>query len=380
MALSLTLSLAAALTAASAPAVNTAKHNLANAATAGLRLENLVRAESEVVAEVSRGAFPGAALAIGRRDQVVVERGIGRTGWGVHEDAVDPDRTVYDLASLTKVVATTTAVMLLVEDGRMSLDDPVGRYLPSWGYGRKGQATIRHLLTHTAGLPAGASVWAPNPEAVLARAIEVPLMAAPGERVEYSDIGAVVLWAAAEEAAGEPLPRLLERRVYSPLGMRSTTFVPGGGCSRCAPTSRDNGTGLNRGRVHDPIARQLGGVAGNAGLFSTAHDLARFAAMLANGGELGGVRIFRASTVHTFSQRQLGAKTRALGWDTSTPDQGSYGHTGFTGTSIWIDTARGSWSVLLANRVYEPRAENRIQVLRRSVRRWVTLATDWSLG
>lgn len=378
MAFSVTLSLAVALSAASAPS-SSPSHELAAAANAGLRLDGLIRAEAEVEAEVNRRAFPGAALAIGRKGQVVVERGIGRVGWSDHESAVDPDRTVYDLASLTKVVGTTTAVMLLVEDGRMSLDDPVGRYLPEWRYGLKGQATIRHLLTHTSGLPAGASLWAPTPEDALSRAIGVGLLASPGTRVEYSDVGFVVLWAAAEKAAGEPLYRLLDRRVYSPLGMRSTTFLPGQGCSLCAPTAaREDWTGLQRGRVHDPIARQLGGVAGNAGLFSTGHDLARFAAMLANRGELDGVRIFHASTVDMFTRRQSGARSRTLGWDTA-EDAAMYGHTGYTGTSIWIDPVRGSWSVLLTNRTYEPRAENRIPALRRVLRHWVTMATDWSL-
>lgn len=378
MALSVTLSLAVALSAASAPS-SSPSHALTTAAAAGLRMDGLVRAEAEVEAEVNRRAFPGAALAIGRKGQVVVERGIGRVGWGEYEMAVDPDRTVYDVASLTKVVATTTAVMLLVEDGRMSLEDPVGRYLPEWRYGWKGQATIRHLLAHTSGLPAGANLWSPTPADALTRAINISLLAAPGARADYSDVGFVVLWAAAEKAAGEPLYRLLDRRVYSPLGMRSTTFLPGEGCTLCAPTAmRDDWSGLQRGRVHDPIARQLGGMAGNAGLFSTGHDLARFAAMLANRGELDGIRIFNASTVDAFTRRQHGAGSRALGWDTASEDAAMYGHTGYTGTSIWIDPVRGSWSVLLTNRVYEPRAENRIPALRRSLRRWVALATEWS--
>ncbi len=377
MVLSVTLSFAVALSTASVPS-SSPSHALTAAAAAGLRMDALIRAEAEVEAEVNRRAFPGAALAIGRRGQVVVERGIGRLGWGDYELAVDPDRTVYDVASLTKVVGTTTAVMLLVEDGRMSLNDPVGRYLPEWRYGWKGQATIRHLLTHTSGLPAGASLWASTPEDALTRAVNQSLLAAPGTRVEYSDIGFVVLWAAAEKAAGEPLYRLLDRRVYSPLGMRSTTFLPGEGCSLCAPTAlRDDWSGLQRGRVHDPISRQLGGVAGNAGLFSTGHDLARFAAMLANRGELDGVRIFNASTVDAFTRRQHGAGSRTLGWDTA-EDGATFGHTGYTGTSIWIDPVRGSWSVLLTNRTYEPRAENRIPALRRALRRWVAVATEWS--
>jgi len=243
---------------------------------------------------------------------------------------------------------------------------------------------VRHLLAHNAGLPAGANIWAPSPAEALARAIAVPLKHLPGQVVEYTDIGFVVLWAAAENAAGEPLFRLLDRRVFGPLGMFSTTFLPGELCSRCAPTARRPDGSEIRGRVHDPTAFRLGGVTGNAGLFSTVHDIGRFAAMLASGGELDGVRVLREETIREFSRRQAGAGTRALGWDTpnrnGTGAAGlqlsarAFGHTGFTGTSLWIDPDRGTWAVLLANRTYQPRGANRIQAVRRSVHDWVSLA------
>ena len=373
MASSLTLWLAAALSAASPLPGDEPHHALTSASAAGLRLPALIRAEAEVEAELNRGAFPGAGLAIGRRGHVVVERGMGRVAWGPAAETVDPDRTLYDLASLTKVVGTSTAIMLLVEDGRMALDDRIGRFLPEWRDGLKAHVTVRHLLTHTSGLPAGADLWAPTAEDALARAILVPLRNSPGLRVEYSDIGFVVLWAAAERAAGEPLHRLLDRRVYAPLGMTSTTFRPGPNCAACAPTSTS--TGL----VHDPIARRLGGIAGNAGLFSTLHDVSRFTAMLANGGELDGVRVLEESTVRLFSEKVQGAKSRTLGWDTSEPDPGCWGHTGYTGTSIWINTSNGSWTVLLTNRVFEPKASNRIQIVRRALRQSVSLATGSDL-
>jgi CubicO group peptidase (beta-lactamase class C family) len=355
------------------PAARTARHELSPAAEVGLSAIGLSRAEQAVWDEINRGSFPGASIAVGRWGHVVMESGLGRTGYG--EGEVDPDRTVYDLASLSKVVGTTTAVMLLVEDGKMSLDDPVQAYLPEFQGSRKDRVTIRHLLTHTSGLPAGADVAGGTPEEGLLRLMRVPLGHSPGMHVEYSDVGFVILFAAAERAAGEPLYRLLDRRVFGPLGMTSTTYVVGEGCLRCAGTARDRGLAY-RGRVHDPISRRLGGIAGNAGLFSTAHDMARFAAMLANGGALGDVRVLRASTIRTFSQRQPGTGTRALGWDTpGAPGSGaagarvsdrSFGHTGFTGTSIWIDPERGTWVVLLANRTYED-GPNRMQALRRTV-------------
>lgn len=363
-----------------------AAHALAAPEAAGFRAHDLFRAGSSVERAIDQGAFPGAALAIGRREQVVVERGIGRLGWSEGSEPVDPDRTVYDLASLTKVVATTTAVMLLVEDGLIDLDAPVSRYLPEFGGGAKDHVTIRHLLTHTSGLPAGASIRAPSPLLSLARAVETPLARAPSSRVVYSDIGFIVLAAAAERAAGEPLYRLLDRRVFGPLEMRSTTFLPGEWCERCAPTDRKRDGAAHRGVVHDPLAQQLGGVAGHAGLFSTAHDLTRFAAMLARGGELDGVRVLREETIRRFTERQPGADTRALGWDTPDPrgagaagqeiSPRAYGHTGFTGTSLWIDPDRGTWTILLSNRTFVPRGPNRMQSLRRQVHDLVALAVE----
>ena len=202
----------------------------------------------------------------------------------------------------------------------------------------------------------------------------------------YSDVGMNVLFAAAERAAGEPLFRLLDRRVYGPLKMRSTTYLAGEGCPACAPTMRDENDEPVRGLVHDPIARRLGGVAGNAGLFSTAHDVGRFAAMMANGGTLDGVPIFREETVREFTVRQPGAGTRALGWETPGPNgsggagvkfsKESFGHTGFTGTSVWIDPERHTWTVLLSNRVYQPRAPNQNMALRRRVNDRVAAAAD----
>jgi serine-type D-Ala-D-Ala carboxypeptidase len=366
------------------PVSSLRRHTLATAAAAGFNGETLARAVRSVEAEVERGGFPGAALAIGRFDRVVVEHGAGRLGWHPDEPRVDPDFSVYDLASLTKVIAATTAIMLLVEDGRMNLDAPVHRYIPEWVGGGKEAVTVRHLLAHTSGLPAGAGIGASSPPEALVRALQVPLKHTPGSRVEYSDIGFIVLWAAAERAAEEPLFRLLDRRVFGPLGMYSTTFLPGTLCSRCAPTARRPDGSEIRGRVHDPTAFRLGGVTGNAGLFASVHDVARFAAMLASGGQLDGVRVLRAETIRTFTGRQSGAGTRALGWDTPSRDgtgaaglqlsPRAFGHTGFTGTSLWVDPDRGTWVVLLSNRTFEPRGANRIQAVRRSVHDWASLA------
>jgi CubicO group peptidase (beta-lactamase class C family) len=350
---------------------------------ARLEREKLQQAERLVQAEIRRGAFPGAALAAGRGVHLELLRGIGNAEWGKYE--VDAERTIYDIASLTKVVATTSAVMLLVEDGKLALDAPVSRYLPEFSGGNKDDVTIRHLLTHTAGLPAGAGASG-TPSQALRSLIRAPLQAVPGERMVYSDVGFVVLYEAAERAAGEPLDEMLERRLFKPLGMISTGYLPGGeACDRCSPSYRKaDGTPV-RGKVHDPTARKLGGVAGNAGLFSTAADLARFAAMLAEGGQLDNVRIFQEETIRTFTAKQPDAGNRALGWETPKRSGGSsgaevsrkaFGHTGYTGTSLWVDPESKTWTVLLTNRTFDPHASNRIQALRRAVNDRVAEAAE----
>ncbi len=341
----------------------------------------IARAEDLVRARLDEEQFPGAALAIGNRELIQEVVAYGRTHWADEAPAADPDSTLYDLASLTKVVATTAAVMALVEDGRMEVDAPVRSYLPQFAGEGKDLVTVRQLLTHTSGVPAGAKdLEDGSRQAVLRQLLALPLTLKPGENVLYSDVGFVVLWAAAENAAGEPLPRYLRRRVWGPLGMNSTVVGVPTGCPRCAPTlylsERDE---PYAGGSYDEVARRLDGLTGNAGAFSTAHDLARFAAMIAGEGRLGDVRVFTRRTVRAFTRPQPGAGTRALGWEVYcregvVPDQEScrevyaFGHTGVTGTSLWIDPVGRSWVVLLTNRTYLPRGkEMDMQKFRRRV-------------
>lgn len=337
----------------------------------------LVAADKAVQRRIDRGVYPGAALVVGVGAQEVHRTTLGRVGWTDAADPVDATRTMYDLASLTKAVGTTTAVMLMVEDGRMRLDDPVSRYVPEF---RDGRVTIRQLLTHTAGTRAGAvgmNQDAP-PEAARRYLITRPLALEPGKDVLYSDIGFVVLYTAVERAAGEPLPALLRRRVWEPLGMTSTRFGVPRGCARCAPTLRLSDGEPYQGGSYDEVGRSLGGLSGNAGLFSTAADVARFAAMLANGGELNGVRVLRRETIDTFLRPQPGAGSFALGWVTycregKVPDHVAcrdiyaIGHTGSTGTALWIDPRTRTWMVLLTNRVYEPKRKADMQLVRRAI-------------
>jgi len=341
-----------------------------------LPAEAVDAAQTAVRAKLEDRAFPGAALAVGAGPRVERAVGMGRIGWRDESAPVSPDTTMYDLASLTKPVATATAVMLLAQDGKIRLDEPVRKYLPEFEGQFKDRVTWRHLLTHTSGLPGGAVIRGDTPDERLRRVLRTRIPDPPGREVEYTDLGYVALFAAAQRAAGEPLPRFLERRVWKPLGMAHTRFSPGESCTACAPTLRLADGEPFRGRPNDLLARRLGGVAGNAGLFSTAHDLARFAAMLANGGELDGVRVFRPETVREMMRQQPGAGRRTLGWVALCPDEPhseekpcarpmAIGHNGWTGTSLWMDPSRGVWTVLLTNRTYD------VRVAQRSQDRWM---------
>lgn len=370
----------AAFTANEAVPARDAAHETVDPALVGLRASALVEAELTVAHAVSRGLLPGAALAVGRRDRIVLERGLGRLEPSPSAAVVDPETTLFDLASLTKVIATTAGIMVLYEQGRLRLDDPVYRYLPGFVGGGRERITIWHLLTHTSGLPEGRDLLGSTPFAWAQLLTTAPIRP-PGREVRYSDVGFAILWKVLEAAAREEPYRFLDRHVFGPLGMRATTFVPGFGCATCAPTWWSGGVPV-AGLVHDPMARRLGGVSGHAGLFSTLHDVARFAAMMANDGVLDGRRIFRRETIRMFTSSQPGCGTRALGWDTRPPSGGgpvgvrmsprAFGHTGYTGTSLWIDPETGLWVVLLSNRTLGAASSARMQMLRRTVHDEVT--------
>ena len=313
---------------------------------------------------VDAGGFPGAVVVAGTRDSVLIQSAFGRTSWQGHASAVSPAGTIYDLASLTKVIATTSAVMLLIDDGRLRLDDRVARHLPEFAGGGRDRITIRDLLLHRAGLPAGPDLRGSSSPAEAKRALlRTAVASAPRAHTRYSDVGPMLLALVVERIAGEPLDRLVHRRVFAPLGMRATGFRPSA-MSRVAPTASDAAAG-----VHDPNARRLGGVAGHAGLFATASDLARFARMMLAGGELDSVRIFQERTVKMFTTRQAGG--RALGWDSCVGGgrcglrmtDSAFGHTGFTGTALWLDPAQGVFVIFLSNAILDPHAYDPMAVL-----------------
>jgi CubicO group peptidase (beta-lactamase class C family) len=351
----------------------------------------LAAAEAVVRAELERRAFPGAALAVGVGPRVERLTAMGRIGWRDAAASVSPDSTLYDLASVTKAVATTVAVLLLVEDGRIGLDEPVQPHLPGFEGRWKEQVTWRHLLTHTSGLPGGANIRGTGERERVRRLLRTILSTPPGRGVQYTDLGFLVAWEAAARVAGEPLDRFLERRVWRPLGMTQTGFSPGQECEACAPTLRLSTGVPYRGRPNDLLARSIGGVTGSAGLFSTAHDMARFAAMVANGGELDGVRVLSPASVSLMLTQQPGAGHRTLGWVAFCPDEfeelegydqdrpcarpHAVGHTGWAGTSLYLDPESRAWAVLLTNRSYDVRAPERMQWLRRELFRAVRQGT-----
>jgi CubicO group peptidase (beta-lactamase class C family) len=344
-------------------------------AAVGMSATRLAKINRALERGILAGGFPGASIVVGRKGFAVWERGLGRTGWSRDAALVVPNRTLYDLASLTKVVATTTAIMILYDEGKLRLDDPVWRYVPAFAGGAKNNVTIRQLLTHRSGLPAGRDIWriADSPwearEAVIASALMSGCP--PGACYEYSDLGPAVLAFVAEAISGERLDKFLEKRVWTRLGMTDTYFRPPESLrNRIAPTAVTSSRGYPlQGEVHDDNAAVMGGVAGHAGLFSTVSDLSIFAQLLLNGGTYGGVRIVSDTAVELFTTRAVG--TRALGWDTCRGDYGcgrylsenAFGHTGFTGTSMWVDPDRDMFVILLTNRVYDARARRPAKVI-----------------
>ncbi|MBA4342098.1 MAG: hypothetical protein C0423_08105 [Methylibium sp.] len=297
-------------------------------------------------------------------------------GLRAEQPAPEPadEATLYDAASLTKVIVTATLVQRLREQGNLDIEAPLQRYLPDCGGPEKAGITLRHLLTHTAGLAEGLSNREPwqGQEAALRLACALPLKAAPGSEFRYSDAGFILLGVIIAQQAGLPLDRLAHAEIFQPLGMQDSAYLPlqRFPAARIAPTTVIEGRAL-RGEVHDPTARRMGGVAGHAGLFTTSTDLARFARMLLAGGRLPDGRAYLSAESLTLlstpqSPSTLAAK-RSLGWDIDTPysrprgtlyPKTGFGHTGFTGCVLWIDPASQSFYVLLANRVHPGRPTN----------------------
>ena len=339
-------------------------------------MERLQRVDEPIQEAIDKGEIPGAVLLVARDGHVLLRKAYGYMQLVPVKRPMRVD-AVFDLASITKPVATASSVMLLVEQGKIRLLDPVKDYVPGFvpfvdDSGRVAEdARIYHLLTHTSGLPpytnadtAAALLGRPcDTDSLVAYIARLPKIAPPGVEFHYSCLGYITLAAIVKKVSGQPINEFAKQHLFEPLGMHDTGYLPGPELrDRLVPTEVVDGAPL-AGQVHDPLAHLQGGVSGNAGLFSTADDLLKFARMLLNGGELNGVRIFSPLTVQrmTTLYPRVAFAGRGLGWDVSSayssnggdlfPPSG-FGHTGYTGTSIWVDRDTHTIVILLTNRVH----------------------------
>ena len=356
---------------------------VAIAASAGLgrgaEAQSFEAVDAIVQSGITRGVYPGAVVVVGRVDRVLLARGYGRFTWKSDSPVPDPDRTLWDIASLTKVVSTASSIMVLVDEGRLDLDAPVAQYLPRFQGDRKDQVTVRMLLNHTSGMRSYVQFFKlaeDRDEAIDLLYLE-PLQRAPGTKAVYSDLNAMLLGLVVEEISREPLDQFALREVFLPVSMDNTRYVlPRSQRELAAPTGRWRGHPVG-GVVNDQNAVILGGVAGHAGVFSTGSDLARYARWWLKRGYGATGPVVGPATMEAFLSRTPSSGSRLLGWDTRDPEYpppsvfgellspSAYGHTGWTGTELWIDPERDLFLVFLTNRSYAPKVSHSISALRR---------------
>ena len=348
---------------------------MAAAKDAGPPSDRLGLLDAIVQSAIADGQMPGAVLLVGHDGQVVYRRAFGERSLEPKREPMTVD-TIFDLASLTKVVATTTAVMQLVEHGKVRLNDPVEKYIPEFAQNDKEDITVRELLTHLSGLPEDLDLTQPweGRETGYRMAFAEKTAYPPGSRFLYSDINFITLGALVERVTDTTLDAYCAKNIFAPLLMTHTRFVPPAAWRpQIAPTQYDENEKMLRGVVHDPTARRMGGVAGHAGLFSTADDLSRFAQALLNGSKI--LSPLTVEKMTTPQQPPSSPVLRGLGWDIDSPFSsdrgdllpvGSFGHTGFTGTSLWIDPTTRTYIILLTNAVH-PRGKGSAVALRSKI-------------
>ncbi|MBI3766290.1 MAG: serine hydrolase [Ignavibacteriales bacterium] len=347
----------------------------------GFDRDSLTRIDSIIAKAIHDSAFPGAQVLVAKDGAIVYNKSFGTLEYSTSNAHVSTN-TMYDLASLTKVVATTSAIMKLYDEGKIQLDDKVIKYIPEFANHGKGTITLRNLLSHTGGLPPFKRLFltCKSPQEVLDSVYQTEMMYKPGDSTVYSDFDFILLGKIIERVTGVPLDRYVDSTFFKPLGMTSTMFNPSKSLwENIAPTEFDSAyrKQLVRGVVHDENAYALGGISGHAGLFSTASNLAVFMQMVLNEGSYGGRQYLNSQTIRLFTTKQNSKSTRALGWDTKTINgystagklfgETSFGHTGFTGTSIWADPAKKIFVIFLTNRVYPTRGNTRITPVRPAV-------------
>lgn len=347
---------------------------------------------------IDERAFPGAVLAVGQHGRLLVLKSFGKMTYDADATLMPPN-AIFDLASCSKVVGCTTAAAILYDRKQLDLDAPVVQYLPEFrGTPGHERILVRHLLTHSSGLNTPGVLWKQTQDAagIMHLLYLMPAVSPPGEKAQYRDYNMMLMGEIVRRISGEPLDRFLERNAFGPLHMDDTMYNPPASLlARIPPTEQDNVLRhkLVRGVVHDENAFLMGGVSGHAGLFSSARDLSTFAQMYLNGGIYGDRRILSAETIRLFMERQSTppGTTRALGWDTAANGDRGFTpsnfagdlsspraiiHTGFTGTSIYIDPDRDAFIILLTNRVYPTRSNNRISQARPEIHTAILAAID----
>jgi CubicO group peptidase (beta-lactamase class C family) len=347
-------------------------------AAAPVMAQSLEEVDATVRDGIDRGIYPGAVVVIGRRDSILYSRGYGHFTWKPSSPVPSPDSTLWDIASITKVVGTTSAVMRLVDSGRLDIDAPVRHYLPRFSGGLRDRVTVRMLLDHTSGLKS----YTPLFKRARTRAAAIELLyqehpnRRPGDLPVYSDLNAIFLGLLVENVSRMSLDAFAAREVFNPLELRQTSYRPATKTQRrTVPTALWRGHPV-QGQVNDPNAAILGGVAGHSGIFSTGMDLARYAQIWLRDGSGPHGQWVSSATMKQFLSRGTNSGPRLLGWDTPEPNKdepslygtlisdAAYGHTGFTGTEIWIDPANDLFLVFLTNRTFDPRMRDSAHRLR----------------
>ncbi len=340
--------------------------------------QSVAQVDDAVRAGIERGIYPGAVVIIGRRDSLLYARGYGHFTWDPRSAVPTPDSTLWDIASITKIVSTMSSAMKLVDEGKLDLDAPVGKYLPRFSGGLKKQVTVRMLLDHTSGLKAYIPIY--QKARGKAKAVSIlyaqPLLRPPGDSAVYSDLNALLLGLVVEKVAATTIDQFAKREVFTPLGMSQTMFKPS---RKLRPRIAPSGIWRKQpvaGEVNDQNAVAFGGVAGHAGVFSTAADLARYAQVWLRGGIGPDGRWVKFGTMARFLSRGTNAGSRLLGWDTreripnelslfgDLTSDATYGHTGFTGTLLWVDPPRDLFLVFLTNRAFDPRIPESVKELK----------------
>ena len=334
---------------------------------------NFQQVDRLMISAVSDSIFPGAVLLFGVDDKILYNKSFGHYTYDKTSKPISVN-SIFDLASVSKVVGTTSAAMILVDEGKLNLDERVIKYLPEFNNNGKEKITIRNLLVHNSGLAAFKKYYDEfsTPEEVVNDIMNLELTYEPGTKYVYSDLGMVTLQKVIERITGKSLDDFLEENLFQPLGMNSTMYNPSNDIKQnCVPTELDDfwRMRLLQGEVHDERAFMLNGVAGHAGLFSTAEDLSKFVRMLLNDGKSNGEKIISKNIISEWTTKQSDQSDRALGWDTRSEENSSsgkyfsmssFGHTGYTGTSIWIDKENKLFVILLTNRVHPTRKNRKI--------------------